>query len=381
MKIIIVTLIKGSFPFVEELKDELIKKGNVVEIFDMFDMYTLKIENNSTQIKYHLQSSFLRKLCGIRFFGAIIRLFFYKIYLIFKPLKCDHITIHYVLPFYSFFIDAFKKKSSSVSACVWGSDFYRISEKKRNKMKKIFYKCDSIVIGNLEMGKEFSNFYGENISKKVRNVAFGIKKIDIIKDFKEKYSTKFIKSSINFPLNKLIVTIGYNGLFAQQHLLILRSLEKLSDEIKNNLFLVVPFGYGGDLKYKNILIDKLDSLNIEYIIFDHFITDDEVAKIRIGTDLVINAQISDAASASIQEHLYSENVVLAGEWLPYGYFLNKGIHLWTFKESELTEEIEKIIGNFSKYLEEVRFNSERVHNLSSWMLKIDEWINVFENKL
>lgn len=381
MKIVIITLIKGSFPFIEELSSQLEDKGIEVEIFDMFDMYSLKIIDDKKITNYHLKPLFLRKICNIRFLGSIIRFFFYKLYFFINPLKCDHVTIHYVLPFYTLFISSLKKHSKSISVCVWGSDFYRVSERKRDKMTLLFNKSDSIIIGNIKMADEFSSYYKNIFSEKIRNVGFGIGKLDLIKNLEGNFSKTAIKESINLPISKLIITIGYNGLEAQQHLLILESFNNIAMAMKNSIFIIIPFGYGGDLIYKNLVKKKLEALNIEYKIYDDFISDEDVAKIRLITDFAINAQISDAFSASIQEHLYCNNVLLAGDWLPYSYFSNNNIKLWTFKESELEKMVLEILNNFSYFSNEVKMNKDKIYKLSSWNSRINQWINVFDSKL
>lgn len=381
MKVVIVTSIKNSYPYVDELSNQLIEKGIEVELFDMFDMYTVKFVNDKECISYHVEPLLLRKICAVRYLGTILRLFFYKFYFLIKPLKCDHISIHYALHFYSFFIFSLKKMSNFVSICIWGSDFYRISDKKRNKMNKLFDKCDSIIISNPKMSSEFSNYYENRFLQKIRNVGFGIGKLDLIENVSTIFSKRDLKNSLNLPEDKLIITIGYNGLEAQQHLLVLEALTKIPKYLLNDLFIIIPFGYGGNKTYKNSIINKIEDLGVQYIIFDSFISDEDVAKIRICTDFVINAQTTDAASASLQEHLYSGNILLAGNWLPYDYFLDIGIKLWTFEKSELNEKIKDILVNFSSYSNQVVNNREYIKNLSSWNSRIVQWINVFENKL
>lgn len=381
MKVVIVTLIKGSSPFIDELSSQLNYKEIEVELFDMFDMYTMKIVDGKEHIDYHLNNLLLRKIYKIRFLGTILRFFFYKIYLLIKPLKCDHITIHYVLPFYSFFINSFKSNSKSVSTCIWGSDFYRISDKKRNKMEHLFNKCDSIIICNSKMTEEFSAYYKDIDQTKIINSGFGIGKLDLIQNLLTIFSKNELKNSINLPADKLIVTIGYNGLQAQQHLFVLEAFNNLPSDVLNKIFIIIPFGYGGNLVYKKLIMNKLVNLCVDHLIFDDFLSDEDVAKLRICTDFVINAQTTDAASASLQEHLYSNNVLLAGEWLPYDYFLNNSIKLWTFNQKELEQKILEILTNFEEYSNQVKINREKVYQLSSWSTRISQWINVFENKL
>ena len=377
MKVVLVTEYQGSKPFSDELAYNLLKKGIDVELFDMFEMFTLKFANSNV-IHYHITNSFIRKICKIRLLGAVIRFIFYKWYFIVKPFKYDHVSIHYALPLYRFFICTFKRHVRSVSICIWGSDFYRASDKKRDTMNSLFDHCDSIIIGNITMAEEFSNYYDKKYKDKILPVGFGIGKLDIIKDYKAVLLKDHIRCELEIPKDKLIITIGYNGIRQQQHLLVLEHFEKIRSALKDNLFILIPFGYGGDVEYRQAIENKLKKLKIGFIIFDSFISDQDIAKLRLATDIVINAQISDASSASIQEHLYAENVLLTGEWLPYTYFTHKGVRLWSFGYDNFFEKLVHVLENFESFQKEVQINSEIIYNLSSWGARIDQWIDAFE---
>lgn len=379
MKVIIVTRINGSFPFVNELSLELRKKEIEVEIFDMFEMYTLKFINNNEQIYYHLNNQILRKISTIRIFGTIFRYFYYKLFLLFNPLKCDHISIHYVLPFYSFFIKSFKKNTTSLSCCIWGSDFYRVNKNDRIRMLTLFEKSDSIILCNKEMSNEFAKYYKNMFNNKIVNSGFGISKLDLINNLSNSFLKNELKNELGFPIDKLLITIGYNGIPAQQHLYVLESIFKIPSHLLTNIFIIIPFGYGGDETYKNLIINKIQELGVGYKLIESFISDEDVAKIRICTDFVINAQTTDAASASLQEHLYCGNVLLAGNWLPYNYFTENGITFWSFKKDELVEKITDILVNFPFYSSQVKSNSESIYKLSSWNFRIVQWVNVFKS--
>lgn len=63
-----------------------------------------------------------------------------------------------------------------------------------------------------------------------------IKYIKLSNDYKEK-----VKSFFQFPLNKLCVAIGYNGIPQQQHDSVVNCLMSLPDDIKKRLHLVFHF--------------------------------------------------------------------------------------------------------------------------------------------
>ncbi|WP_374174034.1 hypothetical protein [Flavobacterium tructae] len=379
MKVNIVTFYKGSFPFIDELLSELEKKGIEAYVFDMIEMYTLRIVDGEKHFEYHVDNKIITKVVKLRIVGTFVRYLFYKNYFRKNDFVADHTNIHYVLPLYSMFIDYFKKKSKSVSTVVWGSDFLRVSNSKRDMMKPIFEKSDSILIPNTELAFSVGDYY--NCAAKIKSVGFGIGKLDRIKELIESDDKEKFKSDLDIPNDKLIVTVGYNGLKEQQHELILNAFENIDPKIKSNLFIILPFGYGGNAEYKKYLVNKLGKLEISYKVYDTFITDVDVSKIRICTDLVINAQISDGSSASLQEHLYAKNVLLVGEWLQYKHFSDAGIEFWKFDEQNLFNQLNYILDNFENCKKSVQNNDKVIHAMSSWNSRINQWINVFENKL
>ena len=381
MKIIIITLYKGSFPFVDELLDQLNKKGVDVCVFDMVDMHTVRLVNGERIFDFHTKSTIFRKLCGIRFLGTILRSLFYKWYLNHIDFSCDHINIHYALPYYSQFIGLFKRKSKSTSVVIWGSDFNRVNNNKRNRMKHLFQNCDNILIPNTQLAAAFTKFYGVGIGEKIKSVGFGIGKLDLIKELSHAVEVNQIKFDLNIPINKLVLTIGYNGLQAQQHLLILEALSDLSKELKNRIMIIIPFGYGGDVGYKNELLNRIKELGIDYHLHDSFISDVDVAKIRICTDIAINAQITDGSSASLQEHIYSGNVLMVGDWLQYNHFSDVGVKFLIFSKENLSEMLIAVLNDFEYYKDNAKNNKDLIYNMSSWNARINQWIELFQNKL
>ncbi len=377
MKVIIVTYLKGASPFIEELKDRLRLNNFEVIIFDMFDMITVSYIDNKSNIVSHISNKFLIKLFNIKLLGTIFRIIFYKIYFLVKPLKADHIAIHYALAFYTFFVSDFKKMSKKFSVCLWGSDFYRISRFKKRFMTKLYDSCHSIIFCNTVMAIDFIDFYKKISINKIQYTGFGIAKLDLIHSLSKSNSLELMKNSLNIPKDKIIVSIGYNGSNAQQHLYIIEKISQLSRDMLSNLFLVIPFGYGGEVLYKNRIIEKLVHLGVEYNLYDEFLSDINVSKLRLCTDIVINAQISDAASASIQEHLFSGNLVLVGDWLPYKYFEDNGIWFWKFNNSNFQKIFCDILSDFSISKLSVSKNAEAIRRLSSWDNRILEWSQIY----
>lgn len=376
-KIIFVASTKDSFPFLDELTIELVQRNFEIEVFDMFSMQTVKRSTSHNSIISHPFGNILSNYTRKKFFGGLLRLLYYKIFLLLRPLNCDHLSIQYALPIYRYFFSHFKNRSKSVSVCIWGSDFYRVSQSTLFQMEKYFLKSDKIILCNSKMASDFTSFFERIPIEKIVQSGFGIAKLDSIDYIKKTKSDIQLKKELNFPDDKIIISVGYNGFEAQQHLKIISELRKLSPSVIDKIFVVVQFGYGGDLAYKERIKKELNSVNVSFQILDEFLSNEDVSKIRICSDVVLNAQISDAASASIQEHLFAGAVLLAGSWLPYSYFSQNGIKIWTFDWNDFSDKLERIILYFPEYSISTQDNKRNVSNLSSWSNRIDEWINNF----
>ena len=376
MKVTLVTQYKGAFPFINELSGELQRKGVEVIILDIIDMLSVRFNNNEEIIDYHLKSSLLRQALKAPVVSSVIKEKYYGWDMTKCFPKSDHLSIHFIDPQYRNYISIFRRMATSISAVVWGSDFYRANKDNLAKIKPIFDRCDSIIIGNTEMASDFVRYYGK-YSDHITSFGFGIAKLRLIEKLVSENNKESIKRALKIPNEKLIVTVGYNGIKAQQHLLILNALGKLPEVHKENIFILIPFGYGGNKMYKEELESELEAMGLSYRIFDDFLSDDDVARIRISTDLVINAQITDASSASLQEHLFSGNVLLVGDWLPYKYFRDNNIRFWTFTQDSLIADLTNILNNFEDYSKEVKGNKEKIFNLSSWDIKINQWLEQY----
>ena len=73
-------------------------------------------------------------------------------------------------------------------------------------------------------------------------------------------------------------------------------------------------------------------------------SDIEVAKLRYATDIYINAQITDAFSASMQEYLFSGAIVFNPRWLSYPEISEFGLSCIEYNDiSEIPKAISKAL--------------------------------------
>jgi len=190
------------------------------------------------------------------------------------------------------------------------------------------------------------------------------------------------RKHLGLPEDSIIVTVGYNNSPGQQHIEILKSIKKRRKEIPENLFFILPMTYGATNEYRNTVRKYVEQHSLRYKIFDRFMPDEEMAMLRRASDIMIQVQITDQFSGSMQEHLYSENVVITGDWLPYGTLDEKGIFM--LKVSSVEEVGEKLVyalNNLDSLKEKCKKNPEIIWELSSWEKNIQSWIDMYEELL
>src|SRR5690606_7299055 len=110
---------------------------------------------------------------------------------------------------------------------------------------------------------------------------------------------------------------------------------------------------------------SLNGLQIPYLLISKSLSDVDVAKLRIETDITINIQISDAFSASLQEHLFAQNLLLVGDWLPYQILTDNQVFFKQTRIDSLSNNIADCIQNFENYREQTLGNTKKLHELSS----------------
>lgn len=290
--------------------------------------------------------------------------------------RYDVIHIHFLDPIYSNISEKLKEKSKKLIVSVWGSDFYRMSNENRMIQKYVLDNSDVITMANENTIKEFDEYYKFEYSSKLKVCRFGLTPLEYINLYDNEDFAK-IRMELNIPVESLVVTCGYNASPAQNHLEILDSIIKVKDTLPNNLFLIFPMTYGDD-NYRNNVINEIRKTSFKYKILDKFLSNEDIAKIRIVSDIMVQVQMTDQLSGSMQEYLYCNNIVITGEWLPYDVFDHQGIHM--LKVTELNQIGDKLvcaIDNLDEIKTKIKNNKRIIWNLSSWKSVIGQWTNIY----
>ena len=358
------------------LVNTLCKKLNATELkVDSFNISTWEYDSSRCNLPF-----LLRVLKVILFDYRLKLLVVQKVPFLLNGLlrRYDVVDIHFFGTFYYSTIDLLKKLGSKVKITVWGSDFYRASDIIREKQRDYYNKIDCIQIGTNAMKEDFVAYY-QDFSDKIQLAHFGITQFDSIDKIAAAENIEDTKFKLKLPTDKRIVTCGYNGSAGQQHLSILDAVSKLDNSLKEQIFLLLPMTYGVTEEILNEVQDQLNLSGIEYLILTEDLTSEDVSRLRLATDIAINIQITDAFSASIQEHLYAQNVVIVGEWLPYNKLEENGVYYFKSSLDNLALYIEEAIINYPMKKQNSSINKAKMHQLSSWDAVTRDWVNLYSS--
>jgi hypothetical protein len=212
---------------------------------------------------------------------------------------------------------------------------------------------------------------------KIRIAVFGNKNYDIIDELSGAGTNAQYREELQVPRDKIIITIASNGNKGHQHLKILESIGSLSPDLKNQLFLIIPMTYGLEKSYLPQVRQKANTIGVPYLILTSFLTLSEVCKYRIVGDITITIQISDALSAAIQEHIYTGEILIAGDWLPYKVLSDNDIFFMTTSMESLTDRIIDSVKNHQSLRDRCKGNREKLAEFSSWEHVINDWYEIY----
>jgi hypothetical protein len=247
----------------------------------------------------------------------------------------------------------------------WGSDFYRASLKRKEEQRNLLSLAGRVQISTQAMKNDIVEYFND-FQDKIRVANFGLYQFEVISKIeKSPYSPSFKTDEYK---DKLMLVCGYNGSEAQQHSILIEEISHIDQNIQSKIFLVFPMTYGADTSYLKMIKAKLKDLKIPCIVLNNHLSDIDIAKLRLETDIAINIQTTDAFSGSLQEHLFAENLLLVGDWLPYQVLDSNDVFLKRTQIKTLGNDISDCIINFQSLKRHTLGNREKMKQISSWQI-------------
>lgn len=211
----------------------------------------------------------------------------------------------------------------------------------------------------------------------------GSTSLEFIYDIFDVNTKNDVKEKLGINCDKYSVLIGYSGKVLHQHIEIIKNLEK-EDLLKSKIHLLVPMTRGSSKCYIEAVENALLNSGFSYtLIKGRYLSDKEIAELRIATDIVLQLSTTDGFSRSIVECLCAKSLMIYGEWLNYDNYLDSE-NFWALKASSIEDAVLVLQGVIYKYEEytcylETNAKNGKMQNL--WSFCINDWIEAYKKAI
>lgn len=347
MRILILTAIPFWHPGTNELIQELRKKGVLVDALDIFHGYFLNDQNQI--INLIRLPKFLRRV--------YLKLFRKRLLTSVQD-DYDIIDIHFVEPYYAKYVLELQTK---LICTLFGSDLYRTSLAQKKMQAPLFQKANGILLSQ-NMLEQFEKDFGRYPDKYLF-CQYGSKRLDLLSDTEKTLSST----------DTIRITLGYNNKREQQHDLIIDAIKKLPQEWKERIELLLPMTYGDDHGNVSMIERILNDSGFKFEIFKQRLSDSEIVDLWKRSDIMINMQVTDALASSIKESMAAGNLLIVGDWLPYGIYEDLGIYLKRVNFANLDRDLLDSLQNLENELVQCKSNKNKIIEFASWGSLINVW--------
>lgn len=107
-----------------------------------------------------------------------------------------------------------------------------------------------------------------------------------------------------------------------------------------------------------------------------YMSDEEIACLRLSADVFVHAQVSDALCTTIQEYLYTGAIVLNPDWIQYSDLRENRI---AYIEYVCFDQIPDVVGTILKTRETEELPNRAVLiDMSSWNMVAPQLAKLYE---
>lgn len=191
------------------------------------------------------------------------------------------------------------------------------------------------------------------------------------------------KKQWNIPEGKNSVMVGYSGKELHQHLMVIEAFRK-HPELADTIHLLAPMTRSSDPAYVAEVEAALKASGYTYtLVKDRFLTDDEIASLRLATDMVFQCSRFDGFSRSIIECLCARSVVFYGEWLDYKPYLKQyGFEaIGIASAEEGVKKLSSVLQFKEMYKEMLERNSRCGRRHFLWSECIKDWVRAYQQSV
>lgn len=213
--------------------------------------------------------------------------------------------------------------------------------------------------------------------KEHRILRFGLPVLDAIDEANK--SQEEAKRTFELDPQKTCVSLGYASTRGQRQRDLITYFSERAHLFPHIQF-IVPSQYGEEDEMRAIRelfeVKALNKTAGNFTLIEEFYCEKKTALMRLATDLLVNHSISDSFSGTVQEVIYSGNLVMACDHLPYSTMPGYGSSIKVYNKLD-----DLAIGLGEKELEQWKLestitrlkNSKDISDLSSWRSVLKDW--------
>lgn len=313
------------------------------------DKITIPIKENIKNIMINFKTN--NKYWKYLIYLIKLPYFYIQLLKFFRKVKAEKIFFHglfdvRLIPFLYVF-KGFLKKSYWI---IWGGDLYCYQNRKKNFIKKLYYKLEDYVKGNFigyvtvnkgdyKLAQQYYGAHGQNYVNQLYPTAL----------YKELEFEETKKSE-----GLISIQIGNSANPSNNHYEILDKLFKVKSNREIKIFCILS--YGGTEKYVKSVIEYGNKLfGKKFIPIVEFMSFEEYLKYVSNIDIVIFAHKRQQGVGNLIAFLsMKKTIVLRSDVTTYESYIENGIKVKSFENLDKLEKFDKkVLENNKKIAKEI----------------------------
>ncbi|AZZ99574.1 hypothetical protein [Pseudoalteromonas sp. R3] len=344
------------------------RKKNILLICDFEHTLVKELHLNLKREGLNCDLYCIRKLGDTSKIRYLLSWFRLLIRIIFSLKEGDVLAFHYVSKYMVLLDKLVSFKRLKRVATVWGGDFNLLSPHQKVERAKWLGSLAAANVTNPQLKNEI-----EALGVDIEVISFGLVILDAI-DENDGLNTKVSKEG------KFVCVVGTNGSANQQHVSIAKQLSKLSEQEKASFDFIIPMTYGVQSQaYIDEVYTAFQQAGVTFDIITERMSIDEIAALRIKTDVLIQLQKHDQLSAAMLESFYAKNYIITGSWLPYECLKSFGLQ---FSSIQSISHISESLTLFLEGRQECDLDQNRnvISKMYTWKSQASKWRNLYVGK-
>lgn len=328
------------------------------------------------------------KITKVKVFGAIVSPFLlylnFKRFLSKSNVKFDIIHIHWLRPAWVINPKLFNKYTRNFIVTFWGGELEKLQllhshHIYMNRLGKLLECADYCIGSPALLNGRIATIY-PNIKDKLCYGYYGSSIIEIL----SKKGTIYTDAKLFFNISpfKKTILLGYSGKKIHRHLDLLNSISTnaLFEKYKKSIHFIMPMTRGASSTYIQEIEAKLHRIGCSYtMIKNTYQTDEDVANLRLATDIAFQVSEFDGLSNSIKEILCAGTILISGDWYPaYSTLKEDGFrYLEVNSLQHAVDMFYSILPNFDANKKLFEANKNVAKTKYSWSECIKPWADLY----